>query len=109
MNACTYYNGTTEEYDDVKYETSGRACRYCILSRSALTASNILRTLVMKILLCKNLRKKKILSKMDPEQGSRKGSNSILLPTIISKFDSFSTEILPKMETSNSGLEKLFV
>lgn len=58
---------------------------------------------------CVRIWEKKILSKMDPEQGSRKGSNSILLPAIISKFDSFSTEILPKMETSNSGLEKLFV
>lgn len=44
--------------------------------------------------------KKELFSKMDPKQGSRKGSNSVFLPELISMFGSFSTDVLPEMEVS---------
>lgn len=53
----------------------------------------------MKILLCIHL--KKDSDEMDPRQGRLEVSNSIFLPVLISKPDSFSREVLPEIEVED--------
>lgn len=77
---------------------------FILLTRRALTTSNILRTWLMKILLCNHLRKNS--DKMDPKQGSWEGSNSIFLHVLNSKSDSFSREVLPEMEVEDLSLRQ---